>query len=119
CAPCRPPPILRGSNRDRQPCQFAGGGQARRSPGLRHRRSHSGARSPLPARPFVTSAGRPASQVARIEAALQRAFSDPALAEMREALLLTGLSVLSDDDYERIVELERETEAIGGLTLWR
>jgi ABC-type phosphate/phosphonate transport system substrate-binding protein len=78
------------------------------------------ARSPqVPALPFVTSTGRPASEVARIGAALQRAFSDPALAEAREALLLTGLSVLSDDDYERIVELERETEAMGGLTLWR
>lgn len=76
------------------------------------------ARSPrVPALPFVTAIGQSDKDVERLQGGLARAFQDPALAEAREALLLGGFSILNDNDYERIVELEREMEAKGGLIL--
>jgi ABC-type phosphate/phosphonate transport system substrate-binding protein len=76
------------------------------------------ARSPrVPALPFVTSVGQTEARVAQLREGLARAFADPSLAQVREALLFTGYSLLSDADYERIVELERAMEEAGGLSL--
>jgi ABC-type phosphate/phosphonate transport system substrate-binding protein len=76
------------------------------------------ARSPqVPALPFVTSMSQPEAHVARLRNGLARAFSDPALARARDALLLAGFSILDDADYERIVDLERRMEDAGGLVL--
>jgi ABC-type phosphate/phosphonate transport system substrate-binding protein len=74
---------------------------------------------PVPALPFVTSISRPTSEVERMRDGLAAAFSDPGLADVREALLLNGFSVLGDADYELIVTLERKMEEGGGLILER
>lgn len=72
------------------------------------------ARSPLvPGLPWITRAG----DVEKIRAALRVVFADPALAQVRAALLLTGFSVLPAGAYDRIIDLEREMEAAGGLRL--
>lgn len=61
------------------------------------------ARSPLvPGLPYVTRGG----DIAELRAALYLAFHDEGLEEARRKLLLTGYSVLSDDDYARILRLE-------------
>jgi ABC-type phosphate/phosphonate transport system substrate-binding protein len=72
------------------------------------------ARSPaVPGLPFITLAGDPQA----IRTALSAAFADPALQEVREALLLTGFSELPVSNYDRIIDLEREMERAGGLRL--
>jgi ABC-type phosphate/phosphonate transport system substrate-binding protein len=72
------------------------------------------ARSPsVPGLPWITRVGEP--QV--IRAALERAFADPELNKARDALLLSGFSVLEARDYDRITELEAEMEKGGGLLL--
>lgn len=72
------------------------------------------ARSPLaPALPYVTVAG----DVARLRDALAAAYADPALAEVRRALLLGGFSILSEDAYSRITDLEADMQQRGGLAL--
>lgn len=72
------------------------------------------ARSPLvPALPLVTRIG----DVEKLRKALALAFADPALSEARDALLLSGHSVLDPAAYEVIPALEAEMEAAGGLAL--
>ncbi len=71
-------------------------------------------RSPaVPGLPWITRAGDPDT----LRAALGRAFEDPALWPVREALLLSGFSELPVGFYDRITDLEREMEAAGGLAL--
>jgi ABC-type phosphate/phosphonate transport system substrate-binding protein len=75
-------------------------------------------RSPhVPALPYVTSAARPRSDVARFREAIMKASGDPALAAPREALLLKGFSMLDDADYDRILILEADIGAAGELIL--
>lgn len=75
---------------------------------------HEIARSPLvPGLPFITQAGDPP----RLRDALTRAFADADLQEVRRALLLSGVSVLDERDYDHITALEAEMEARGGLRL--
>ena len=62
---------------------------------------------PTPGLPFVTARDCPAATVASIRDALGRAFVRPDLAETREALLVCGLSMLSDEDYEPLLAMER------------
>jgi len=72
------------------------------------------ARSPaVPGLPLITRCGDPS----RIRDALASAFADPALAEARAGLLLSGFSVLDAKDYCRILALEAEVERMGGLAL--
>jgi ABC-type phosphate/phosphonate transport system substrate-binding protein len=72
------------------------------------------ARSPsVPALPFVTAAGDPG----RLRAALNAVFADPGMAAVRETLLLKGVSILSMQDYDLILDLEDAMEKAGGLTL--
>lgn len=62
------------------------------------------ARSPqVPGLPFVTRGG----DVNRWRQALLSAFADPALAEARAALLLNGISVLPENAYDHILDLEK------------
>ncbi len=64
---------------------------------------HEIARSPLvPGLPFVTRSG----DVIRLRDTLRKAFSDPALAKAREAMLLTGFSILPVGAYDIILQLE-------------
>ena len=72
------------------------------------------ARSPaVPGLPLITRRG----EVGKIRDALSSAFADPALADAREALLLTGFSVLDAKAYDRILALEAELEKRGGIAL--
>jgi ABC-type phosphate/phosphonate transport system substrate-binding protein len=61
----------------------------------------------VPGLPYVTKAWRP--EVLR--AALSDVFCDAALASTREALLLTGFSVLPDDAYDVITQHEATLHA--------
>ena len=71
-------------------------------------------RSPsVPGLPFITRAGDPA----RLRQGLSRAFADPALASARDALLLSGFSILDQASYGRITALEDKMEMAGGLAL--
>jgi len=61
------------------------------------------ARSPmLPSLPYVTRGG----DVEQWRLAVLKAFADPTLADARAALLLDRVSVLPEDAYEKILELE-------------
>lgn len=72
------------------------------------------ARSPhVPGLPWITRAG----DVEVIRAALHRVFADPALADVRAALLLTGFSALPVGAYDRITGMEAAMEGSGGLRL--
>ncbi|PZF77816.1 phosphate ABC transporter substrate-binding protein [Aestuariivirga litoralis] len=72
------------------------------------------ARSPqVPGLPWITRAG----DVGKIRMALRQVFADPALAEVRAALLLTGFSELPLSAYDAITEREAAMERAGGLRL--
>ncbi len=71
-------------------------------------------RSPaVPGLPWITKVG----DVEAIRGAVGDAFADPSLAEVRERLLLTGYSELPLGAYDRITDLEAQTEREGGLRL--
>lgn len=72
------------------------------------------ARSPqVPGLPWITKAG----DLQALRHALRKAFADPALAELRGRLLLTGFSELPASAYDRITDLEAAVEKAGGLRL--
>ena len=57
---------------------------------------------PAPALPYVTRSTMDADTVARMRTALSRAFADPGLAAVREALLLKDIEAISLSDYHQI-----------------
>ncbi len=59
-----------------------------------------------PALPYITRRGLGEEDVERLRAGLRRAVADPALAEVRAALLLADVVVRPLSDYQRILELE-------------
>jgi ABC-type phosphate/phosphonate transport system substrate-binding protein len=63
--------------------------------------------------PFITRL----DDVTNLRAALLRVFADDRLQEARSRLLLSGVSVLPEQDYDKIVELESAMEQQGGLFL--
>jgi ABC-type phosphate/phosphonate transport system substrate-binding protein len=69
---------------------------------------------PVPGLPYVTAGGN----IDRLRHALIEVFADDSLAETRQALLLDGLSILSEADYAVIPRMESAMEAAGGLDLW-
>ncbi|MCP5368048.1 MAG: PhnD/SsuA/transferrin family substrate-binding protein [Hyphomicrobiales bacterium] len=72
------------------------------------------ARTPAtPGLPLVTAAARPDAEVAALRAALDAAAADPALAVVRDALLITGFEVRGDGDYEAIARGLREAADLG------
>ncbi|MCA3556065.1 PhnD/SsuA/transferrin family substrate-binding protein [Aestuariivirga sp.] len=73
------------------------------------------ARSPaVPGLPWITGAG----DVTALRSALRKTFADPSLADVREALLLSGFSELPVIAYDRITDLEAAMEEAGGLRLF-
>lgn len=66
-----------------------------------------------PALPFITRRDIAAADLERLRAGLQRAVTDPALAETRAALLIKGVVVRPLSDYDRILELEAEARTAG------
>ena len=65
-----------------------------------------------PGLPYVASAATAPDQIDRLRAGLQRACSDPALADARAALLLTGAEVLPRAAYDVIAAMETEAKAL-------
>ncbi len=66
-----------------------------------------------PGLPFVTHGGADDALIARLRAALRSALAEPAGAEAREALLLSGVVDTNEDDYDAILDMEREAAALG------
>jgi ABC-type phosphate/phosphonate transport system substrate-binding protein len=66
-----------------------------------------------PALPYVTAAGRPADEMARLKRALAAAAADPALAGTRETLFIAGLEFLPRHAYQRVLDLEAGCDALG------
>ena len=68
---------------------------------------------PAPGLPFVTAGDVSDATFASIREALRRAFVRPDLAETRDALLVSGLSILPADAYEPLLAMERAAAASG------
>ena len=66
-----------------------------------------------PALPYVTAAGRPADEMARLKRALAATAADPALAGAREPLFIAGLEFLPRHAYQRVLDLEAGCDALG------
>ena len=66
-----------------------------------------------PGLPFVTARGCDGSTVSALRTALAEVQSDPALAAVREALLLTGIDFSVDEDYVEVRRLERAALELG------
>jgi ABC-type phosphate/phosphonate transport system substrate-binding protein len=69
-----------------------------------------GRTAPAPGLPLVTGLDAP---LAAVRAAVIAVSGDPALAAAREALLLDGIEVLDEADYEAILDMERQAVAVG------
>jgi ABC-type phosphate/phosphonate transport system substrate-binding protein len=61
-----------------------------------------------PALPFIAAASLPAPTIAAIQKALFAAVADPDLAEARATLGLNGARAVSSEDYDRVIDFERE-----------
>jgi len=68
---------------------------------------------PVPGLPYVTRADAGADLLARLREGLQAALDDPALAQARQALLLTGVQPMPAAAYDGIGEMEAEAAARG------
>ena len=66
-----------------------------------------------PGLPYITRRDASPDLLARLRAGLASAFADPGLAEVRAALLLSGLELCPPGDYEVIAEMAREAAALG------
>jgi ABC-type phosphate/phosphonate transport system substrate-binding protein len=66
-----------------------------------------------PALPYVTAASTDDATVRKLQAGIRAACSDPALAAVREALLIEGCEILPLSCYDIILEIEREAAARG------
>ena len=72
-----------------------------------------GATERAPGLPFVTRAGVDEDCLRRLRDGLNEAFADPRLADVRDALMLTGVQVLGYDAYQRIDDMEDSAHAAG------
>ncbi len=72
-----------------------------------------GATEHAPGLPFVTRAGVDEDYLRRLRDGLNEAFADPRLADVRDALMLTGVQVLGYDAYQRIDDMEDSAHAAG------
>ncbi len=61
-----------------------------------------------PGLPYVTARASDASTVAALRVALVAVQADPALARVRDALLLSGIDFAVDEDYVEVRQLERD-----------
>lgn len=66
-----------------------------------------------PCLPYITRGGAGADLPRRLRAGLGRAFADPQLADLREALLLVDVVELPLSAYDRITELENAAARAG------
>ena len=70
-----------------------------------------------PGLPLITRSNAPKEEVAALRRGLTAAFADPELEPLRRRLLLTGVEVLSEDAYGRILDMEQEAAAEGYAAL--
>jgi ABC-type phosphate/phosphonate transport system substrate-binding protein len=66
-----------------------------------------------PGLPYVTHAGVRDDDMSRLREGLRSACADPALADVRDALLLSDIHVLGHDAYRRIDDMENSARAAG------
>ncbi len=66
-----------------------------------------------PGLPYVTGPSAGVDRVQRMQRGLAAACTDPELAACREALLITGTTNLSIDDYDDIPQMERDAVSLG------
>ncbi len=66
-----------------------------------------------PGLPYVTARANDAALVSALHAALAQVQADPALAAVREALLLTGVDFAVDENYVEVRQLERAAREHG------
>jgi ABC-type phosphate/phosphonate transport system substrate-binding protein len=65
-----------------------------------------------PALPYVTARSTSDDMVERLRRGLQAAMTDPVLADTKAKLLLTGVEVLPESAYDRIVQMEAAALAL-------
>ena len=70
-----------------------------------------------PALPFVTRRDIAPSDLDKLRAGLQAALADPALAEPRAAMLLSGIEIIPLRAYDRMLEMEQEADRAGSLVV--
>lgn len=63
-----------------------------------------------PALPFITRRDISAADLQKLREGLLAAVADPALAEVRSALLISGIEILPERAYDRILEIERAAD---------
>lgn len=61
-----------------------------------------------PGLPYVTRKPADADLCRRLRAGLDAAFADPVLAEVRDALLITGIDYLEPRRYDKMIELQAD-----------
>lgn len=66
-----------------------------------------------PGLPFITRASASDGDVEMLRAALGAALAEPRLAGARDQLGLVGFDTLSDRDYDRLLDLERDAMELG------
>lgn len=69
--------------------------------------------APAPGLPYITAAATVPDTLARLRAGLQAAMDDPALAPVRDALLIAGMAILPQDAYATIRDAENQAIALG------
>lgn len=66
-----------------------------------------------PGLPFITSIKTTEHELLTLSEILAEVATAPVLSKARETLALKGFEILSDADYERLADLEREAVALG------
>ena len=72
-----------------------------------------------PALPFVTRRDIAPADLEKLRAGLRAAIADPALAEPRAAMLLSGIEIVPLQAYDRLLEMEQEADRAGSLVVDR
>lgn len=67
----------------------------------------------VPGLPFITHGAASDEELLRLRRALHAALAEPTGAEARQALLLAGAVDTNEDDYQAILDMEREAGALG------
>ncbi len=71
----------------------------------------------VPGLPYVTAKSADADACRRLRAGLESAFGDPRLAEVRDALLISGLDLLPVSSYECMIAMRANAERSGYFEL--
>jgi len=67
--------------------------------------------------PFVTRRDIAPADLEKLRAGLHAAMADPALAETRAAMLLSGIEIVPLQAYDRLLEMEQEADGAGTLVV--